>query len=181
MLTAARTIWSKAISPAIDLAQSVVHLNQSIAYITAQLAPNGGASLRDTIDRVERRVRIIDERAAVIDARHKMLLNQEQFVYFEADAEGSITLITRVAMRWTGRATEDLAGAGWLNMVWPSDRNILAAEWETAINERSVLECRHGVTDSGGGRLAVFTRAWPVIHAGEVVSWIGTMHREGSI
>ena len=90
VLTAARTIWSKAISPAIDLAQSVVHLNQSIAYITAQLAPNGGASLRDTIDRVERRVRIIDERAAVIDARHKMLLNQEQFVYFEAAGEPAL-------------------------------------------------------------------------------------------
>lgn len=179
ILTASKVIWTAAIKPVVESAKSIVHLRDSVSYISAQLAPNGGASLRDTIDRVERQVRRIDERAAVIDARHKMLLNQEQFVYFEADAAGSITLITRVAMRWTGRATEDLNGAGWLNMIWPADRSLLAEEWEQAIDERSVLECRHGVTDAAGQRLAVFTRAWPVLHSGEVVSWIGTIHREG--
>lgn len=179
ILTASNVIWVRAIKPIVDSAKSIVHLRDSVAFISAQLAPNGGATLRDSIDRVERRVKVIDERAAVIDARHKMLLNQEQFVYFEADREGAVTLITRVAMRWTGRATEDLAGSGWLNMIWPADRSLLAEEWEQAITERSVLECRHGVADADGRRLAVFTRAWPVLHAGEVVSWIGTIHREG--
>jgi PAS domain-containing protein len=178
-LTSANIIWAKAVKPVVDSAKSIVHLRDSVAFISAQLAPNGGASLRDTIDRVEKHVRLIDARAAIIDARHKMLLNQEQFVYFEADSRGGITLITRVAMRWTGRPTEDLCGAGWLNMVWPADHALLAEKWEQSVMERGILECRHGITDPAGQRLAVFTRAWPVIHIGEVVSWIGTIHREG--
>lgn len=180
-LTSAGVIWTKAIRPVVDSTKLIASLPAKVDSIKAELRPNGGATLRDSLDRVERRMQVVDERGAIRDARDRMLLNQEQFAYFECDADGSMRWITRAAMRWTGRAIEDMSGNGWLHIVWPGDRPSVSREWEQAVDSESVLECRHGIIDHQGQRLPVYTRAWPVLHSGAIVAWIGTIHREGAV
>lgn len=58
VVTAIGVLWQKAILPIYNFAKK---MEQHVAFVEEQMTPNGGSSLRDSINRIEKRVNAIEE------------------------------------------------------------------------------------------------------------------------
>jgi PAS domain S-box-containing protein len=101
------TMWLK---PSYDNQKKFKEAMPHIEQIVAQLSPNGGASLRDAIDRIERRMILVEEKQNVylMDVRHGI---------FETNHSGKITGVNRTFCRMLNCTENELTGYGWLNFV----------------------------------------------------------------
>lgn len=90
--------------------------------IEGELKPNGGASLRDAINRTELRVA---ESAALQRADFATRPDAS----FICDAHGDIVWASPAYQRLSGRTMVELSGKGWLNVVRPNKREHAAEQW----------------------------------------------------
>ena len=58
VVTAVGVIWRKGILP---MYRFVKKLEQHVMFVQEQMTPNGGSSLRDSVNRIEKRVNAIEE------------------------------------------------------------------------------------------------------------------------
>ena len=58
VVTAVGVLWQKLIMPIYKFAKK---MEQHVAFVENQMTPNGGSSLRDSINRIEARVCAIEE------------------------------------------------------------------------------------------------------------------------
>lgn len=58
VLTSLSIIWTKAVRPVIKWA---VRLDRTMTFVEQQMIPNGGTSLRDSINRIEARLVTVEE------------------------------------------------------------------------------------------------------------------------
>lgn len=58
VVTAVGVLWQKGILPIYKFAKK---MEQHVAFVEEQMTPNGGSSLRDSINRIEKRVNAIEE------------------------------------------------------------------------------------------------------------------------
>ena len=58
VVTALGVLWQKAILPIYNFAKK---MEQHVQFVESQMTPNGGSSLRDSVNRIEARVCAIEE------------------------------------------------------------------------------------------------------------------------
>lgn len=57
-VTASGVLWNKVIKPIIDWG---VRLDKTMSFVEQQMIPNGGSSLRDSVNRIENRLNLLEE------------------------------------------------------------------------------------------------------------------------
>lgn len=102
--------------------------NEALNWISAELRPNGGSSLRDAIMRIEGRV-------ASAEGKVHALFAEMNVAAFEADANGACTYVTPAWSKLTGIQVHEALGNGWLNGVYPSEQESVFAAWQAAIQQ----------------------------------------------
>lgn len=90
--------------------------------IMAQLKPNGGSSLRDAVDR-------IDKNLLLLQAQFRGKLDLEGAGYFITDAEGKCVWVSQVWSSLTGTSLQQAMGDGWVRGIHDDDRATVFDQW----------------------------------------------------
>jgi len=112
--------------------KNVESMNDSldkIPLIYDQLFPNGGSSLADKLDRVERMTYANSERL-------RTLAYDNTEPYFETDASGRIIWVNKIWEEITGVTLTTATGFGWLTAIAPIDRKYVSEEWAAAVSQK---------------------------------------------
>lgn len=99
---------------------------ETLQAIAAELRPNHGTSIRDSLDRIE-------ARQVTHEQRWRIALYDHDKGIVELDARGLLVWANRTFREITGRDTSDLMGDGWALAVAPEDRQRILAEWAEAV------------------------------------------------
>lgn len=89
-------------------------LVSDVKLIREQVFPNGGSSMRDSINRIE-------ERQHVDSEIRRAGFHHSASPIWEADHEGRITWCNSSFAKLLGVSTEELKGHGWMSMVLRDD------------------------------------------------------------
>jgi len=99
-----------------------------IEGLSRELVPNGGTSMRDSMNRVEASV-------VTLTSKLRMIVQLNEWDAFETDSKGNWTCSTGKFHEYVGLEQRDLLGYGWLNAVHPDDRERISREWAVAIKQ----------------------------------------------
>jgi len=142
-----------------------------VQKVHAQLVPNGGSSVRDSLDRIE-------DRLSFADARAKVLLGASNVALLEADPDGLLVTASPAFLALTGRVSDDLLGNGWMETVNSNERPDVVVDWRSAIEHRRAFDRTFGVTRLDGSIVRVRVRCKPV-HGSEprkkLIGYLGTL------
>ena len=105
--------------------------------VIKEVKPNGGTSLRDAVDRVER---LVAESALLGSQRWRAINDQATLGYAESDQGGGIVWANRTLRDMVGRDQVDMSGWGWLNAVTASMRDWVRDAWREAVAQASDYE-----------------------------------------
>jgi PAS domain S-box-containing protein len=173
---AVAALWSKGLRPLWALGRKAVRaINmfeeklELLERVAASVRPNGGTSLRDVVDRIER-----NTQTAAIRARAIFYLSDQAAM--ESDGDGNCVFVSRRWQQLTGLAPEEAQGTGWLLAVVPEDREAVQASWEAAVHEHRVFSADfHLQSRQSGVVYLVHTHAAPLVTPdGVYVGHVGT-------
>lgn len=122
-----------------------------VNYITSELKPNGGNSLRDQVNYIKRSIDKIDQR-------------QLNFFHFdphgivETDAAGNLVWANRAYLDLVKRHPEEVTNQGWRNAISEEDRERIVREWQHAVKDRRDFFSRFSIVDSQGTTFKVEAR-----------------------
>lgn len=171
--TALFTLWRLVFRPLVAFHRKVAQSVEYIIEIREELGWNGGASLRDTVDRIEARVAFQDQRA-------RALLQDAAHGYIETNHMGLLTFANRTHLRWTGRTLEELLGEGWINAIDPNDRKRLTEEWHDAVMDERDLITKFNILDTHGEVVPVRSHTYVIKSPsgdGTVLGWAAMIYR----
>jgi PAS domain-containing protein len=93
-----------------------------------EFKPNGGSSVRDSLNRLETSVSATRQTALT-------LASVIGVAYFQTDEHGSYTYVSRDWQRLTSVFAEDALGSGWIEAIDQSDRHMISGSWHDAVRE----------------------------------------------
>lgn len=150
-------LYTKLWKPGRDLVRLVKRKVELLDEVALTLKPNGGSSIRDVLDRLDSRTRLLEERQ-----RAGMDLNPSPF--FEADSEGHCVFVNRAWSELTGIRLDEALGSGWLNSVHRDDRERVLVEWEAATKEGRTFRLQYLVQNVRTAKVTpVLAESRPVI------------------
>jgi PAS domain S-box-containing protein len=163
---AAAAIWSfwvKILRPFWNFIKRVALLIDSIENIMCELRPNGGASLRDAINRIE--AGLILEQNARRAAAMVMSVG-----LWESDGVGNCLWANKKYLEMAGLLPEQARGFGWINGIHIDERNKVLTEWTKALEQKRIFSM-----------LVRFERQRSIVYAvpalnnsGELLGYVGT-------
>ncbi len=124
-----------------------------LKLIVAELHPNGGASIRDSLNRIETR-QVLQEQ------RQKAILSDMSVGVFETDAEGHCIWANRKYLRMTGRTLAEVAGSGWTNIIASEDRDRVVKGWADSIDEQREFEDEYYIATPEGVKTKVRAQSY---------------------
>jgi PAS domain S-box-containing protein len=148
-----------------------------IEDIRAELHPNHGASLRDSINRIESSL-------SKSDGRWLAAMNLfPTFAVWESREDGSMGFVSRAFSIWTGRSGPELLNDGWMSMIHPDDRDRVRRDFSAAVREHRYYDNSHRYLEADDKTFfKVLVHAYPIFTRNEeYVGHLGIAMREDSI
>lgn len=101
----------------------------AIQFIMADMKPNGGSSLRDAIDRIDRATSMSKERT------HALVAALDLPVWESDDRGNCVWASPKLCDLW-GLTQDEMKGYGWITGVAEKDREVVRTEWDRAVREK---------------------------------------------
>lgn len=144
-------------------------LDRRLTSIEKELMPNGGMSLRDSVDWIRRS-------QTVQDRTHEALLDMHDDPWFKSDPTGKCEWINRAYLKLTGKAIDEARGNGWLSCIHPEDREAVFTEWKRAVEQNRNFEMTYRVLDKDHRPVRVDGQAKVLRdHRGDIIGFIGSL------
>ena len=137
---------------------TVVNFNRwqdAIDKMALEFKPNGGTSIRDSLNRLEQSVAKLRGISKVI------LLDNEEGI-FETDATGKCVYVNRTYEKITGRSFSELEGDGWHIVIHPVDAARVTYEWDTCIKQEREFNMEFQYRLPNGDAIPVRVIALPI-------------------
>ena len=126
-------VTRRAIKAVLD---KVDNLSDDIKDVKKEVKTNGGSSVKDSINRVENKVNIIDERQQEIKKTGELVKGRQTAIYylnpspmFITNKKGNLEYVNKA---WKDlfsiNEDEEVFGLGWLNKIIPEDQIKMAEE-----------------------------------------------------
>jgi PAS domain-containing protein len=115
-------LYTFVIKPAATIYRSHAILVKSIEEIKKELATNGGSSIKDTVNR-------IDRRQVMIDKRSKAIFYNIEKAILEVDEKGNILWANELFHKMMG--TKNLKGLDWVSHIDEPQREYFLREFES--------------------------------------------------
>ncbi len=94
-----------------------------------EFRPNGGSSLRDSINRIEEQLKIIKKSS-------NLLMDHIADVgYFETDGDGNCVWANEKYLEIVGKTLPEILEKGWISSIHIDDRDIAVNEWYASIED----------------------------------------------
>lgn len=141
-------------------------MGTKVEYMYNELKPNSGASVKDSIKRIE-------DNIIVLMNKHKIIIDDYHTGIVETDAEGNITWANATYLDFTDRQLRDLLGNGWINAVAAEDRVRVYTEWQDALQQQRAFESEFYITKPNGSKIKVKGYAFPIKGKERIQGYIG--------
>jgi len=141
-------------------------MSKKLDFIVEQFSPNGGSTLKDSLNRIESK-QVIDEVMAVY------FVNALEAPMFKTDAIGACTWASKSYLKITGKSLEDTLGWGWLSSIHRADEKDVRNELMSAIRDKRAFQSKYRVVTEEGETLNIISKTTPSIFNGEIVAWVG--------
>lgn len=136
-----------------DIKTDIGALTEQVKFVVTELRPNGGASIRDSLNRIEIR-QVLQEQ------RQKAILSDMSVGVFETDTVGNFVWVNRKYLRMTGRSPMEVRGSGWINTIAERDRERVIQEWKDAMDANREFESRFMLITPEDDRVEVQVRTY---------------------
>lgn len=113
-----KQIWS--------LNEQLSTLDTKLNAIYSQLVTNGGSSLRDSIDRIEKRAVFTEEFV-------KTIYKESEKAMFQTNASGDCIWVNKTLLHLVDMESSEVMGQGWVNFISMEDKEDVMNEWNNAI------------------------------------------------
>lgn len=154
-------------------------MNGKLGIISAQVMPNGGSSLADSVKRVEEGLQGVTKTVSAMSLTMRVRDDSDpRRGTFEADQHGLLVDCNKTYLRWTGRTLQEMFGWGWINAVHHDDRERVRDEWQQAIEDCRLSGLRFRLVNLEGDCITVESTATPVPEGQQHPErWVGIMFR----
>jgi len=150
-----------------DLRTDIEALSGQVAFLVSEMHPNNGASMRDSLNRIEADVSLANERQ-----RARMLDTPEMI--FETDCKGDCVWVNRTYTRAVERALPELLGRGWVNGIAVEDRDAVVSEWYKSVEENREFEMNFNFQTPDGEVFPVTCRSYRMRSSnGKIIGYLG--------
>lgn len=137
--------------------------------LAAQVMPNGGASLADSIARSEATAKRIENSLQAHRAWTMAVHDVQGVPFFSTDESGGIVYASAQMLEVVGNRT---LGNEWIAAIHPTDRHRIVSEWRDAVaQQRSFREIVRFRCDEG--ETTGIIEARPLFVAGQFVGFVG--------
>lgn len=152
-----------------DIKVDLEAVHDTLEAIAMELKPNGGSSIRDSLNRIELR-QVLQEQ------RQKAILTDMSVGVFETDTNGNYVWVNRKYLRMTGRAPSEVNGTGWVNTIADRDQARVIGEWQKAIDEEREFEAEYMIKTPDDSRCHVAVRTYKMVGSEqEALGFMGVM------
>lgn len=134
--------------------------------LVAEVSPNGGASMRDAINRIEATQIRTEERVRIL------LLDSNDGIW-ESDANGMCIWANRTLLNLMDLEIHEVTGNGWIAAIQESERNRVVTEWRHAVEDKREFRLEFPYQTRSGKIKNVSCRASPMLKLGKICGWIG--------
>lgn len=147
--------WKRAYRNAMNVHEvktSLDSLHQQITTIAASLQPNGGSSIADGVNRIERQLNL----------HHRItlaLFEVSRQAIWRSDADGLCILASQELIQIVGG---DPTGNNWLKFVAEEDRHRVRQEWMQAVEDQRGFTSQYRFRHHDGRVVKVQAEAVPV-------------------
>jgi PAS domain S-box-containing protein len=150
--------------------QTIVGTMESMQLVVKNFSRNGGSSLIDAIDRIEKR-------QVLMEHREKAILSEAAIPVFQTDAHGNCVWVNKNYQKIAGRPFEEICGRGWENIIHIDEQKRVIDEWDMAIrNKRDFESTYHVVNRESGTIYNVRCKASAMKDiSGQCIGWFGVM------
>lgn len=151
-----------------ELKRDIGCLAEKLDFVVAELHPNGGTSVRDSLNRIEKDLSLANE-------RHRARMLDSPEMIFETDSEGNCVWVNRTYSRGVQRSFVELRGRGWVNGISVDDRDKVVAEWYKAVSEDREFEMRFDFQNPDGEVFTVDCRSYKMRdeRTGKAIGYLG--------
>lgn len=175
-IAALYVIWRKGLKPMVEVVQKARRLISdsekllsAMRNLESQLKTNGGTSLRDVVDRIERS-------ADLATVRMTSLINFANNGVYESDPDGSCRFANRRLCELTGLHPEQHLGNGWVVALHPEDRDRVFTEWRSSVSAAREFVMEYRFIHADGKTVKVECRSVPMRNpGGKLIGHMGTL------
>lgn len=126
--------------------------SKEISEIKKELTPNGGTSIKDTVnklavnmDKIVVSIDHLSRQGARMELRQQNILNSVSIPTFETDKDGECVFANKAYLELIGRSMEEIRGPSWINMIHPEDRTKVKNEWVAVLADKRNFELTYRV------------------------------------
>lgn len=161
-------IHKKLVAPSWRSLKRALHAIEKIEIIYKELYANGGSSLRDAVNRIERSQDLIENRS-------KSIIMTSKNGVFETNANGGLIWANKAFVAMASRQLESLAGLGWITSLVEDDHERVAGLWRATVADQRDLDTEaEFINMETGETIHVHLRAYVMKdRKGDVLGWIG--------
>ena len=156
-------IYKKGVQPVLKAIKEYNSLIGKVDAIFEEIKPNGGKSIKDTVNKIDAKLTLVSERQRAMAA-------DDTAARFETDPHGNCIWVNRTYTRLVQRNPSELMGKGWQNAIAQQDRDDVVNKWYKAAEDNiefimdfnfatpngTLLPCKirsYKMTDSGGNTI----------------------------
>ncbi len=161
-----------------------VHVSMGkISFIEKELRPNGGSTLKDTINSIKKDINDHSKYILKIDEKHRILLNSiglgaKGIGFFETNQNGECISLTPKYSELAGLAEEELLGFNWILAIHPDDKDQVLEEWNSCTKMKRVFRMRYRYLNRKSGQITnIECTATPIRVNDEIVGFLGSVER----
>ncbi|BBD58209.1 integral membrane sensor hybrid histidine kinase [Nostoc sp. HK-01] len=108
------------------------------------------------------------------EERFRKLIEATSQIVWTTDAEGAFITDQPQWCVFTGQTFEEAKGWGWLNMIHPESRELIAQKWTDALTNRTFYEVETITRRYDGEYRCLMVRGVPILEAdGSIREWVG--------
>ncbi len=153
---------------------ATIAFHKNINLVAKEIAPNGGSSFRDTLDRLSKNITILNQSNALIQGKLVAIINNKNKGIFETDVNGDYIFVNRAYCRLFSRSTEEALGKGWKLFIHPEDRVRVTQEWFDCVRENRDFVSSFKILHQDGKILTVNCNAYVIKDlAGNCLGYLG--------
>jgi PAS domain S-box-containing protein len=112
-----------------------VQFYNNCEFLVSEIKPNGGSSLKDSVEGLKRSIDSMLSTVVRLDQRQIAISNHSDKGIFESDINGDCVFVNRAYCRIFDRNSEEALGKGWKTFIHPEDRDGVIEEWNSCVKE----------------------------------------------
>lgn len=127
----------------------VLKVHQQIDFIEKELKNNGGMSLKDLVQGINKKL-------GRLERRQYSFLDHTDQLLFETDSQGRFLWVSKALLRALNVSEEDMLFNSWRNTIDFSDQERVVGEWDKAIKDCRNVQVKFRFFSGNGKVIPVY-------------------------